>query len=78
MKSLKDVLALVIGIAAALFAIYEFVVFITYKNPQGVPDPHAAINHLWMAIGGAVVAFICGLLYFVGHVNKEDEIHITQ
>jgi hypothetical protein len=24
------------------------------------------------------VAFICGLIYFLGHVNKEEEIHITQ
>jgi hypothetical protein len=26
----------------------------------------------------AAVAFICGLIYFLGHVNKEEEIHITQ
>jgi hypothetical protein len=26
----------------------------------------------------AAVAFVCGLIYFLGHVNKEEEIHITQ
>ena len=31
-----------------------------------------------IALGLAAVAFICGLIYFLGHVNKEEEIHITQ
>jgi hypothetical protein len=25
-----------------------------------------------------VIFFICALIYFLGHVNKEEEIHITQ
>jgi hypothetical protein len=31
-----------------------------------------------MAIGAAVVAVIAGIVYFTGHVNQEEEIHITQ
>mgnify|MGYP003693719301 CR=1 FL=1 len=32
----------------------------------------------WIALALAAVAFVCGLIYFLGHVNQEEEIHITQ
>jgi hypothetical protein len=35
-------------------------------------------HHLWYAIGAAVIAIVAGIVYFAGHVNKEEEIHITQ
>ena len=72
MKSLKDILAIVVGIAAAIGAIFYFYKFVTVPNPAG--------GHTsgWIALGLAAVAFVCGLIYFLGHVNKEEEIHITQ
>src|SRR5678809_103255 len=72
MKSLKDILAVIVGIVAAIGAIFYFYKFVTDPNPAG--------GHTsgWIALGLAVVAFICGLIYFLGHVNKEEEIHITQ
>lgn len=72
MKSLKDILAVVIGLLAAAFAIYYFYKFVTFTDPQG------GQNYGWMALGLAAIAFVCGLIYFLGHVNKEEEIHITQ
>ena len=72
MKSIKDILAVIVGLAALVFAVYEFYRFATF------PQLQSGHNHLWLAIGGAVVAFVCGLIYFLGHVNKEEEIHITQ
>ena len=71
MKSLKDILAVVVGILAALGAIYYFYSFVT--EPAG-----AGSTSGWIALGLAAVAFVCGLIYFLGHVNKEEEIHITQ
>ena len=71
MKSLKDILAVVVGILAALAAIYYFYRFVT--------EPvNAGSSSGWIALGLAAVAFVCGLIYFLGHVNKEEEIHITQ
>ena len=71
MKSLKDILAILVGIATAIGAIYYFYKFVT--------EPATAGNASgWIALGLAAVAFICGLIYFLGHVNKEEEIHITQ
>jgi hypothetical protein len=71
MKSLKDILAILVGIASAIGAIYYFYKFVT-------EPPGAGHTSGWIALGLAAVAFVCGLIYFLGHVNKEEEIHITQ
>ena len=65
-------LTILVAIAAAIFAIYEFYVFGNTGGTQG------GQSHLWMAIAGIVVALIFGIIFFVGRVNKEEEIHITQ
>ena len=72
MKSLKDILAVVVGILATIGAIFYFYKFVTDANPAG------GHTNGWIALALAVLAFICGLIYFLGHVNKEEEIHITQ
>ncbi len=72
MSSLKDILSLVIGLAAAIFAIYEFVIFLR------TPGAQSGTSHAILAGVGAVVAVICGVIFFAGRVNKEEEIHITQ
>ena len=72
MKSLKDVLAVIVGIASALGAIVYFYWFVTFRDPAG------GHSYGWISLGLAAIAFVCGLIYFLGHVNKEEEIHITQ
>jgi ABC-type arginine/histidine transport system permease subunit len=72
MKSLIDILTWVVGLAATVFAIYQYYRFATYSDLQG------GHTHLWLAIGATVVAFVCALIFFVRRVNKEEEIHITQ
>jgi len=69
---IKDVLAVIVGLAAAAGAIWYFYKFETFTEPEG------GHTFLWIAIVLAAVAFVCGLIYFLGHVNKEEEIHITQ
>ena len=70
MKSLKDILSVVVGLLAAIGAIFYFYKFVTDTGPDRF--------YGWMALGLAAIAFVCGLVYFLGHVNKEEEIHITQ
>lgn len=77
MKSIKDVVSILIAIAAVIFAVYEFYLFETFKS-DGVVDVQGGGAHLYMAIGAAIVAVVAGIIYFTGHVNKEEEIHITQ
>lgn len=69
---MKEMLLAIVGLLAAGGSIYYFYKFVTFTDAGG--------GHSlgWMALGLGVVAFICGLLYFLGHVNKEEEIHITQ
>jgi hypothetical protein len=71
MGSLKNALAVIVGLLALGYGIYQFYLFV---NSGEVGGSH----HLWFAIGGAAIAFVCGLVYFLGRVNKEEEIHITQ
>ena len=72
MNRMLDVVYWVVGILSSLGALYFFVQFLQSKGPEGNK------SYLWYALGLAVVACICALLYFVRHVNKEEEIHITQ
>lgn len=72
MKSLKDIVAIVVGLAALVFGIYRFYLFVN------APTPEAGSHNMWWAIGAGIVFFICALIFFLGHVNKEEEIHITQ
>ena len=66
-----DFLLGVVGLAALISAIYEF--FFKFTSPKGV--------FLWdgvIAIVLAIVFCACALMLFLRHVNKEEEIHITQ
>ena len=72
MRSLVDVLLVVVGLAALAFAIYEFYVF---ASPVGAYGP---TKNLVMAIVGFVVMCVCVLAVFMRHSGAEEEIHITQ
>lgn len=69
---IKDVLAVIVGLAAVVGAIYYFYRFVTFAEAEG------GHSYGWASLALAVIAFVCGLIYFLGHVNKEEEIHITQ
>lgn len=73
MKSIVDILSIVVGSAALIFALYQFYMFVI--TPERDPG-HT--THLWMAIGAGIVACVCLLAFFLRRVNKEEEIHITQ
>lgn len=67
-----DFLLSIVGVASLGGAIYEFYKFVTNESPAG--------GHMngWIALVLAVVFCACALLLFLRHVNKEEEIHITQ
>ena len=63
----------------AVIAVWQFYLFATFKNSQGVLDASGGTIHLWLAIGAAVVACVLGFLAFsvsVSH-NEADDMHIT-
>lgn len=79
-KSLTNVLAAVVGLMAlAVIAIWQFYLFVTIKDAQGLVDVQGGIHHLWWAIGAALVACIAGFFVFSVFVSydKTNEMHIT-
>ena len=79
-KSLTNGLAAT-GVVAALavIAAWQFYLFATFKNSQGVFDAGGGTIHLWLAIGAAVVACVAGFLAFTVSVgyNEADDMHIN-
>jgi len=71
MKGLVDALLVIVGLAALVFAIFEFFKFVT-GNDTGFT------RNLLMAIIGFVVMCVCVLAVFMRHSGAEEEIHITQ
>jgi Co/Zn/Cd efflux system component len=72
MNRTMDILYWVVGIIAAIGAVYYFIRFLN------VPPNSNDKGSLWIAIGAALVACVCALLFFLRHVNKEEEFHITE
>jgi hypothetical protein len=65
-----DFLFSIVGLAALVGSIYEFFQF---TRPAGV--------FMWTGVIAIVLAIVfcaCALMVFLRHVNKEEEIHITQ
>ena len=72
MKNMLDVLLGIVGLAALVFAVWQFYLFAATTDPQGNTP------HLWKAIAGTVVLCVCALGIFLRHSGAEEEIHITQ
>ena len=71
MKGLVDALLVIVGLAALVFAIFEFFKFVTGADT-------GFTRNLLMAIIGFVVMCVCVLAVFMRHSGAEEEIHITQ
>ncbi len=65
--------------AVALIAAWQFYLFASFKNSQGIFDPTGGTVHLWLALGAAAVACLAGFIAFsvsVGY-NEADDMHIN-
>jgi hypothetical protein len=66
-----DFLLSIVGLGAVIGAIYVF--FFRFIGQNG--------HWMWDGITAVVLAVVfcaCALMLFLRHVNKEEEIHITQ
>ena len=71
MKSLVDVLLVIVGVAALVYGSIRFYDFVIGTSTGFTRD-------LMIAIIGFVVMCICVLAVFMRHSGAEEEIHITQ
>lgn len=73
-KNMKNVAGSIAGVVVvAAIAIWQFYLFVTFKNIQG------GTSHLWWALTMAVLA--CGAAFLVFSVfvrhDTDDDLHIT-
>jgi ABC-type dipeptide/oligopeptide/nickel transport system permease component len=79
MKRMTDLPIWFIGLLGFVVAVWQSMAFLGSKDPHsGVPDFMAGLNHLWWAVGAAIVSIVCVVAYFVRHPRVEEEIHISR
>jgi hypothetical protein len=78
MKNMVDILCWVVGVGAIGAAFWQFMLFVSAKDPAGHTDMSYGMTHLWYAIAAAVLACACIVYYFVRHPRVEEEIHVTK
>ena len=66
-------------VVIALVAVWQFYVFVMFKNAAGVSDLQGGKAHLWWAISFGVVAFIGAFLVLSTSMqyDRRSEMHIT-
>ena len=79
-KTRKNLVSALIGVMSlAAIAVWQFYVFVTFKDETGLVDVQGGRLHLWVAIGLGLLACIAAFLIlsvFVRH-DSSDEMHIT-
>ena len=65
--------------ASALVAMWQFYLFVQFRNVAGGVDPQGGTSNLWFAIAATLVACGAGAYVVFSAVNQdhEDVIHIT-
>ena len=66
-------------IALVTIAVWQFYLFVAFKDSNGTIDVQGGTLHLWLAIGIALVACIGGFFVFSVFLrhDRDDELHIT-
>lgn len=77
MQNSRNVLLWIVGLAMAAIAIWQFSLFVAFKDSQGFLDAQGGALHLWLAIGAAVMTCLCAFVGIFRRINKTEEIHIT-
>jgi hypothetical protein len=66
-----------VGLLAALIAVWQFYVFVGFRDAQGSLEVQGGGLHLWLAIGAALAACACVFAGIFRRINQTEEFHIT-
>ena len=66
-----------VGLLTAVVAVWQFYVFVGFRDARGSLDVQGGGLHLWLAIGAAGVACACVCAGIFRRVNRTEEFHIT-
>jgi uncharacterized membrane protein YidH (DUF202 family) len=76
-KSLANGLLWIVGLLTAGVAIWQFYLFVVFRDSAGVLDKQGGSFNLWLAVVAAVVACLCAYWGIFRRINKSEEFHIT-
>lgn len=79
-KSKKNILMVITAVAVpGAIALWQFYVFVTFKDAAGIVDVQGGSIHLWSAIIFGLTAFIAALFGASSFLryDRNDEMHIT-
>ena len=76
-KQLTGTLLLAVGALWAAITIWQFYLFVVFRNAQGSLDVQGGGPHLWYAIGAALITCLCVFLSIFRRINQTEEFHIT-
>ena len=79
-KSRNNLLFAIIAVMSiGVIAVWQFYLFVTFKNTNGIVDVQGGIQHLWWAIGFGLLGFTAAVLLFSVFMryDSNDEMHIT-
>ena len=76
-QSLRYLLLWSVGCIAAAIAVWQFYLFMTFRDSRGALDVQGGGFNLWLAVGAAGVACACLCIGIFRHVNQTEEFHIT-
>lgn len=79
-KNLTNVSGSIIAVmVVTAISVWQFYVFVTFRDANGVVDLQGGIRHLWWALALAVIACAGGFLVFSVFLrhDTDDELHIT-
>jgi hypothetical protein len=76
-KSLANGLLWIVGLLTTAFAIWQFYLFVVFRDSTGVLDKQGGSFNLWLAVAAAIVACLCAYWGIFRRINKSEEFHIT-
>ncbi|MDQ3743556.1 MAG: hypothetical protein M3444_04150 [Acidobacteriota bacterium] len=76
-KRLTSTFLLAAGILWAAVAVWQFYLFVVFRDARGALDAQGGSPNLWYAIGAAVLTCVCVCLGIFRRINHTEEFHIT-
>ncbi len=77
MKNMSNVALWTVGLITAAIAVWQFYLFVVFRDSQGTLDVQGGGLNLWLAVGAAAVACACIFAGIFRRINKTEEFHIT-
>ena len=76
-KRFASTFLLIVGILWAAIAVWQFYLFVVFRDARGTLDAQGGGSHLWYAIGASVLTCVCVCFAIFRRINQHEELHIT-